>query len=50
MGLATKQGEEEEEEVAQVCLPLPAPVGQAGAAEHSLFFHWAKLLLDVMLN
>lgn len=25
-------------------------VGQAGAAEHSLFFHWAKLLLDVMLN
>lgn len=27
-----------------------ALVGQAGVAEHNLFFHWAKLLLDVMLN
>lgn len=52
IGLATKQGnKEEEEEVPQVCLPVPAPVGQAGAAEHSfLLFHWAELLLDVMLN
>lgn len=32
-GLATKEGnEEEEEEVPQVCLPVPALVGQAGAA------------------
>lgn len=50
-GLATKQGNEvEEEEVPQVCLPVPAPVGQAGPAGHSLFFHRAELLLDVMLN
>lgn len=50
-GLAAKQGnEEEEEEVPQVCLPVPAPVGQAGAAEHSFLFHWAELLLDTMLN
>lgn len=55
-GLAAKQGnnEEEEEEVPQVCLPVPAQVGQAGAAGHSLAFgllsHRVELSLDVMLN